>query len=173
MYPRLLAACFALFSLLPSAWADSGATTIKRAILRAGPDKGSHSLVTLQPGTALTIVSSEPPFLQVQLPSGKVGWVAEHLVKRDDTTEAAAAPATADPTPAAAAPATVTPPAEAASSTTPAASSSEAESTPALPDNLPLWSVALLLVAATAAGFGGGYRYRENYYRKKLHGLRV
>lgn len=174
MFPKLFAACLAILLTLPLAWAESDATTVKRAILRAGPDKASASISTLAPGTAMTVISSEPPFIQVQLSSGKTGWIAEHLVNR--TVETVAAP----PAPAAnaaadsAAPAAL--PAANSAATTGNNSAVPAPAPAAAPEesgDLPLWLVGMILIGGCLAGFAAGYAYRESYYRKKLHGLRV
>lgn len=190
MFSRLLFASIALFLLLPMAWADSGATATKRAILRAAPDKEAAGLSVIAPGTRLHVLGSEPPFLRVQLPGGKVGWVAERLVDVDGE-EARNTPANA----AAPVASTTQPPAD---TTTPTATSTEAPAIPvpvgsavaapaeasaaALPGpspathllpTVPLWLIIVLLLAGALIGFAAGYAYRERYYRKKLHGLRV
>lgn len=189
MFSRLLFASLALFLLLPMAWADSGATATKRAILRAAPDKEAAGLSVIAPGTRLHVLGSEPPFLRVQLPGGKVGWVAERLVDVDgeearNTPANAAAPAAsatqppADsvaPTAATETPAIPVPvgsavaaPAEASAAALPGPS----PTTHLLP-SIPLSLIIVLLLAGALIGFAAGYAYRERYYRKKLHGLRV
>lgn len=174
MFSKLFAACLAILLTLPLAWADSDATTIKRAILRAGPDKASASISTIAPGTALTVLSSEPPFIQVQLPSGRTGWVAEHLVNRSTETVAAPPAPAANTAADSAAPAAL--PAANDAVTTGNNSAAPAPAPAAVPEessDLPLWLVAIILAAGCLAGFAAGYAYRESYYRKKLHGLRV
>lgn len=159
------------------AWADDGATAVKRAILRAGPDKASTSISTIPPGTALEIIGSEPPFLQVRVPSGKIGWVADHLVKLPTATAGEATPpATQLPPPASAPVATTSSTAEAAPPSAPPApppaAATTADTSPPLASPTP-WAPLALLLTGGLLGFAGGYAYRERYYRKRLHGLRV
>lgn len=172
MLSRVITVSLTLLWLNAPAWAGDGAVTAKRALLRAGPDKASATVSTIPAGTALEILGSEAAFLQVQLPSGKVGWIAEQLVKRPPPVVAEPPPVSAPPTVSSISTSTS---AESRTSEPAAAQppppAVAAPSSPLPPP--PLWRVLTLLLTGGLLGFAGGYAYRERYYRQRLHGLRV
>lgn len=173
MLSRSIVACLSFLLLPPSlGWAGDGAIVEKRAILRAGPDKNSASVSTIAPGTSLEVLATEAQFVQVQLANGKIGWVSEQLVKLPSVVkEAAAAPAEAVPAPTASETA-VSRPSEAVA--VPAAAGNTAAATTGSPANAAVpWPLLATLLLGGLLGFAGGYAYRERYYRKRLHGLRV
>jgi hypothetical protein len=170
---RSIAICLSLLLLPPSlGWAGDGAVVEKRAILRAGPDKSSASISTIAPGTALEILGNESQFMQVQLPNGKIGWVAEQLIKLPSVAqEAVAAPVDNAPPPANEA--AINRPGEALAAQPPAPVGTAAPSNGSAGEQLPLLPTLAILLLGGLLGFAGGYAYRERYYRKRLHGLRV
>lgn len=174
MLPRSIIACLSLLLLSPTlGWAGDGAIVEKRAILRAGPDKNSASVSTIAPGTTLEILATEAQFVQVQLANGKIGWVSEQLVKLPSVVkEATAAPAETAPAPTASEAAVSRP--EAAVATPAAPSGNEPTASTGGPVNTTAqWQLVATLLLGGLLGFAGGYAYRERYYRKRLHGLRV
>jgi hypothetical protein len=172
MLSRSIVACLSLLLLPPSlGWASDGAIVEKRAILRAGPDKNSASVSTIAPGTSLEVLATEAQFVQVQLANGKIGWVSEQLVKLPSVVkEAAAAPAEAAPAPAVTDTASSNP---GAAAVAPSAPAGNADASGSQANLTALWPTLATLLLGGLLGFAGGYAYRERYYRKRLHGLRV
>lgn len=172
MLLRSIAAGLSLLLLSPTlGWAGDTAVAEKRAILRAGPDKSSASISTIAPGTTLEILGNEAKFMQVQLPNGKIGWVSEHLIKQSPVAKDATPPVEPAPLPAATEVATSRP--GEAVAATPPTSNTETASSSNLADVIAFLPTLATLLVGGLVGFAGGYAYRERYYRKRLHGLRV
>lgn len=156
-----------LAALLPQTaradWqAPGSATVLKRAQLRSGPGESFPGMTLLEPGLPLDVLREQPPYVEVQLPSGKVGWVARRLL--EVSIELSPPPQEAAPVPAAAPLC-----AQAPRHPAPAPAQCRDES----PLSFSLAHELVYLATGILAGFGLGYRWRERYYRRRLHNLRV
>lgn len=159
-----LAAVVALTALPQAAHAEKqesgSATVLKRARLRSAPSLTSANIMLLESGAVVEILSEQPPFVEVKLPSGKVGWVARRLLNLPKPPPPPVAPVlplkAAEPAPAdtTAPPLTLQPEPQHGSSRS--------------------WVGTLLaLVAGILLGFGMGFYWRGRHFRRRFYSLRV
>lgn len=77
----LAAVCAVLFPV-SAAWADGSVqVTVDNLNVRSGPSLQDQVLTTLPAKSVLPVLAEQGEWLNVQLPDGRTGWVANWLVK--------------------------------------------------------------------------------------------